>query len=239
MGWSFIFDVIFNLINGAFLLVGYLTNGTEFPKPLSEQEEKNLFVKLEQGDSTAKNELISKNLRLVAHIVKKYHSQSWDTDDLISIGTIGLIKAIENFDNSKNNRLVTYAARCVDNEILMYIRYNKKTKYELYLQEPVGVDTDGNEFCLIDLLGTQGDAVYDEVESSILIKKAYELMETVLNDKEKVIIQLRYGLVCEPKTQREIAQLLCISRSYVSRIETRALKILKNDMEKKENKLQN
>jgi RNA polymerase sporulation-specific sigma factor len=194
-----------------------------------------LFVRLEQGDSTAKTELISKNLRLVAHIVKKYNFPSWEVDDLISIGTVGLIKAIEKFDYSKGSRLVTYAARCVDNEILMYIRYNKKNKSEVYLQEPLGVDTDGSEFCLIDLLGTHGDLVHEEVEKSILIKQVYELMKTVLDNKENVIIQLRYGLSCESKTQREIAEIFGISRSYVSRIETRALKILKKEMEKKVN----
>lgn len=221
---------MFNLIHEIFLLVGYLTNGTEFPMPLSEEEEKSLFERFKQGDITVKNEIISRNLRLVAHISKKYNPHSWDSDDLISIGTIGLIKAVDSFDSRRGSRFATYASRCIDNEILMQIRNRKKSKTEVSLQDPIGVDSEGNEICLIDVLGTNSDMVHDEVESNILIKKLYEIMETVLDERERIIIKLRFGLYCEPKTQREIAVLLGVSRSYISRIETKAVNLLKKAM---------
>ncbi|GFR36399.1 sigma-70 family RNA polymerase sigma factor [Thermobrachium celere] len=155
-----------------------------------------------------------------------------DSDDLISIGTVGLIKAIESFDYDKGNRLATYAARCIENEILMYMRSVKKVKTEVYLQDPIGVDKEGNEICLMDVLGTESDKILDEVESKISIRKLYRIIDKVLEEKEKIIIKLRYGLCGEPKTQMEIAQLLGISRSYVSRIEKRALKKLAKEMQK-------
>lgn len=224
------FDIFFNLLDEFFFLVGYITNGSSFPHPLTEDEEKNLFCKYKLGDETAKNELVTRNLRLVAHIIKKFNPQSRDADDLISIGTVGLIKAIESFDYNKGNRLATYAARCIENEILMYVRSSKKTKSEVYLQDPIGVDREGNEICLMDVLGTESDSVLDEVENKISIKKLYGLIEKVLEGKEKLIIQLRYGLTGEPQTQREIAKYLGISRSYVSRIEKKALKKLAKEM---------
>jgi RNA polymerase sporulation-specific sigma factor len=226
-----IFDMFFNMLDQVFLLVGYVTSGNSFPQPLNEEEERNLFTSYKLGDDSAKNELITRNLRLVAHIIKKFNPSSKDTDDLISIGTVGLIKAIESFDYNKGNRLATYAARCIENEILMYARTSKKVKSEVYLQDPIGVDKEGNEICLIDVLGTESDAVLDEVESKISIKKLYSLIEKILEEKEKLIIQLRYGLVGEPKTQREIAKQLGISRSYVSRIEKKALKKLGKEMQ--------
>lgn len=225
-----IFDIILGVLDEIFLLVGYITNGNSFPHPLTEDEERSLFYRYKLGDETAKNELITRNLRLVAHIIKKFNPQSKDADDLISIGTVGLIKAIESFDYNKGNRLATYAARCIENEILMYVRSNKKTKSEVYLQDPIGVDREGNEICLMDVLGTESDSVLDEVENKISIKKLYVLIEKMLEGKEKLIIQLRYGLTGEPKTQREIAKLLGISRSYVSRIEKKALKKLAKEM---------
>jgi RNA polymerase sporulation-specific sigma factor len=224
-------DLVFNLMDQVFLLIGYVTNGNSFPQPLNEEEERNLFATYKSGDESAKNELITRNLRLVAHIIKKFNPSSRDTDDLISIGTVGLIKAIESFDFNKGNRLATYAARCIENEILMHARTSKKTKSEVYLQDPIGVDKEGNEICLIDVLGTESDAVLDEVESKISVKRLYTLIEKILEEKEKLIIQLRYGLVGEPKTQREIAKQLGISRSYVSRIEKKALKKLAKEME--------
>lgn len=225
-----IFDIVFNLLAECFFLVGYITNGNSFPHPLTEDEEKDLFAKYKIGNDDAKNELITRNLRLVAHIIKKFNPQSRDSDDLISIGTVGLIKAIESFDYNKGNRLATYAARCIENEILMNVRSNKKIKAEVYLQDPIGVDREGNEICLMDVLGTDNDSVLDEVESKISIKKLYNVIEGVLEGKEKIIIKLRYGLSCEPQTQREIAQSLGISRSYVSRIEKKALKKLAKEM---------
>lgn len=225
-----IFNVIINLLDELFVLVGYITNGNSFPHPLTEEEERELFSKYKSGNESAKNELITRNLRLVAHIIKKFNPQSREADDLISIGTVGLIKAIESFDYNKGNRLATYAARCIENEILMYVRSNKKVKSEVYLQDPIGVDREGNEICLMDVLGTESDAVLDEVENKISIKKLYSVIEKVLEGKEKLIIKLRYGLSCEPQTQREIAKTLGISRSYVSRIEKKALKKLAKEM---------
>lgn len=221
-----ILDIIFNLIGECYFLVGYITDGNAFPQPLSESEERELFEKYELGDENAKSELISRNLRLVVHIIKKFSFQG-NTDDIISTGAVGLIKAIENFDYKKGSRLATYAARCIENEILMYIRSTRKFKAEVYLDDPIGIDKDGNEINLLDVLGTDRDAVHDEVEIKISTKKVYELIDLILDDREKVVIKLRFGLGEEAKTQREISELLGTSRSYISRIETKALKKLK------------
>ncbi len=209
------------------LLVSYVSSNTSFPKPLSPEEEVYYLELYEQGDEEAKNILVERNLRLVAHIVKKYHNIGREVDDLISIGTIGLIKAITTFNRSKGTRLATYAARCIENEILMTIRSNKKTKNEVSLQDPIGIDKEGNEISLIDILGTDCDQVLDEVELKIQVKKLYEKMSNILKNREKTVLQLRYGLANGgSKTQREIAKMLGISRSYVSRIEKRAIKKL-------------
>ncbi len=226
-----ILDVLFNLLDGVILLAGYVTNGSSFPQPLNEEEERNLFYAYKNGDEKAKNELITRNLRLVAHIIKKFNLMTRDSDDLISIGTVGLIKAIESFDYKKGNRLATYAARCIENEVLMYVRSCKKCKSEVYLQDPIGVDKEGNEISLQDILGTESEAVLDEVENRISIQKLYGLIDKMLEGKEKLIIQLRYGLTGNPQTQREIAKSLGISRSYVSRIEKKALKKLAKEMQ--------
>lgn len=203
---------------------GYIANTSSFPKPLTREEEEYYLKLFSKGDENARNVLIERNLRLVAHIVKKYNNTGKDVDDLISIGTIGLIKAISTFDMSKGTRLATYAARCIENEILMTIRSNKKSKIEVSLQEPIGIDKEGNEISLLDILGTDMDDILDEVHLKLQIKKLYQAINRVLKDREKIIIELRYGLidgVC--KTQREIANMLGISRSYVSRIEKRAI----------------
>ncbi|MTI67951.1 MAG: RNA polymerase sporulation sigma factor SigK [Firmicutes bacterium] len=219
--------VLGELLKPTFLFLGYLSNNNSFPQPLSSEEEEKYLILYEQGDEEAKNILIERNLRLVAHIVKKYHNTGREIDDLISIGTIGLIKAITTFDRNKGTRLATYAARCIDNEILMKIRSDKKTRSEVSLQDPIGVDKEGNEISLIDILGSNCDDVIDEVHLKIEVKKLYNRMAKVLKKREKKIIELRYGL-CEGgcKTQREIAKMLGISRSYVSRIEKRAVKKL-------------
>lgn len=215
------------LLNPVFLLVGYISNSNSFPQPLSAEEEEKYLIMYEEGDEEAKNILIERNLRLVAHIVKKYHNTGKDQDDLISIGTIGLIKAIATFDRKKGTRLATYAARCIDNEILMTIRSNKKTRSEVSLQDPIGIDKEGSEISLIDILGSEADDVIDEVDLKIQVKKLYKKMGNCLKDREKIIILLRYGLTSEGcKTQREIAKRLGISRSYVSRLEKRAVKKL-------------
>lgn len=220
------------LLNPFLIFSGYISSTNSFPNPLTKEEEEHYLDLYEQGDEEARNILIERNLRLVAHIVKKYTNTGKDLDDLISIGTIGLIKAISTYDKEKGTRLATYAARCIDNEILMTIRADKKSKVEVSLQEPIGVDKEGNEISLIDILGTEADEVIDEVDLKIQVKKLYSKINEVLKGREKTIIELRYGLVdggC--KTQREIANFLGISRSYVSRIEKRAIKKLNKAFE--------
>ena len=223
--------ILGGLLRPFVVLCGYMINSNSFPKPLTKEEELKYLELYQNGDLEAKKVLIERNLRLVAHIVKKYNNTGKDLDDLISIGTIGLIKAISTFNPSKGTRLATYAARCIENEILMTIRASKKLKVELSLHEPIGMDKEGNEINLLDILGTEVDQVIDEVDLRIQSKKLYKAINEVLKDREKVIIELRYGLVdggC--KTQREIALLLGISRSYVSRIETRAIEKLNKEL---------
>lgn len=223
---------ILNLVKPLSIYLGYISNNNSFPQPLSKEDEEKYLILFEHGDEEAKNVLIERNLRLVAHIVKKYHNTGREVDDLISIGTIGLIKAISTFDRTKGTRLATYAARCIDNEILMCIRSDKKTKSEVSLQDPIGVDKEGNEISLIDILGTDPDEVVDEVDLKIKVRKLYKKMNRVLKCRERRIIELRYGLCeCGCKTQREIAKMLGISRSYVSRIEKRAVTKLNKAME--------
>ena len=226
--------ILSHLFKPFIILCGYMINSNSFPQPLTSEEEEEYLKLYAQGDENARRILIERNLRLVAHIVKKYNNTGKDMDDLISIGTIGLIKAIATYDSSKGTRLATYASRCIENEILMTIRSNKKTKMEYSLQDPIGIDKEGNEISLLDILGTDGDEIINEVELRIQTKKLYRAIDRCLKDREKVIIQLRYGLIDgECKTQREIAGLLGISRSYVSRIETRAIKKLYKEMSKK------
>nr|WP_055667953.1 RNA polymerase sporulation sigma factor SigK [Desnuesiella massiliensis] len=223
----FIFNHIFDVIGSITLLAGYITGNNSFPQPLDEKEEECYLIKLKNGDLNAKNILVERNLRLVAHIVKKYSYPGKDIDDLISIGTVGLIKAIDSFDYTKGTRLATYAARCIENEILMLIRNNKKSKGEVYLQDPIGIDKEGNEISLLDVLSSEEDSILEIVESKIQIKKLYNKINSSLHERERLIIEMRYGLIDgKAKTQREIAKLLGISRSYVSRIEKRALKKL-------------
>ncbi|AEE96304.1 RNA polymerase sporulation sigma factor SigK [Mahella australiensis] len=214
------------------LLTSYVSNNNSFPQPLSYEEERHYLELYEQGDQQAKNILIEHNLRLVAHIVKKYNNAVKDPEDLISIGTIGLIKGITTFDSNKGTRLATYAARCIENEILMYVRASKKEKKEVFLQEPIGTDKEGNEVTLIDILGTDEDTITDQVSDKMQIAKLYKKMGSVLKDRERLILELRYGLINgNDKTQREIAQMLGISRSYVSRIEKKALNKLNKELQ--------
>ena len=229
----FMLQYLLELVGSKIFLTGYVTGNSTFPKPLNEKEEKIYLERLKDGDVEAKRVLVERNLRLVAHIVKKYSSNyqnSKEMDDLISIGTIGLIKAIDSFDTNKGIRLATYAAKCIDNEILMFFRNTKKTKGEVFLQDPIGVDKEGNEICLIDILSSDSDSVLEAVENSLQVKELYKKMSDVLSPREKEIIQMRYGLLDgDIKTQREIAGILGISRSYVSRIEKKALKKLNNE----------
>ncbi|MBW9152781.1 RNA polymerase sporulation sigma factor SigK [Clostridium estertheticum] len=227
----FFMNCLLDMIGNVTFLTAYITGSSSFPQPLSEEEEKFYLIKLGEGDLLAKGTLVERNLRLVAHIVKKYSYPGKDVDDLISIGTVGLIKAIDSFDINKGTRLATYAARCIENEILMLIRNNKKTKGEVYLQDPIGTDKEGNEISLMDVLSSDEDSIVDIVESKIQIKKLYNKINVALMDREKTIIQMRYGLLDgNPRTQREIALILGISRSYVSRIEKRALKKLNKEL---------
>ena len=219
------------MIGNVTLLTAYITGSGSFPKPLCEEEEKSYLIKFKEGDLLAKGILVERNLRLVAHIVKKYSYPGKDVEELISIGTVGLIKAIEAFDISKGVRLATYASRCIENEILMLIRNNKKTKGDVYLQDPIGTDKEGNEISLMDVLSGDEDSIFEIVENKIQIQKLYDKINFNLTDREKTIIQMRYGLLDgNPRTQREIALILGISRSYVSRIEKCALKRLNKEL---------
>ena len=214
----------FGFIQNAIVVFGYIQGGNLFPEPLSPEEEKICIENMSNGDEEARNILIERNLRLVAHVSKKYSTTNIDQDDLISIGTIGLIKAINSFDYTKNIKLATYAARCIDNEILMFIRSNKKTKSEIFLNEAIGKDKDDNEISLIDVIEKDEMCVDDEIDLKLRIKELYNKMKEILKGREKTILELRFGLGgTKPKTQHEIAEMLGISRSYVSRIETKAI----------------
>lgn len=225
------FAIIFESINKIFFLLGHVSSPNSFPQPLSVEEELKYLDMYKNGSEDARNILIERNLRLVAHIVKKYSSTGNENDDLISIGTIGLIKAISTYDMEKGTRLATYAARCIENEILMQIRSDRKIQSEVSLQDPIGVDREGNEIALIDVIGNDIDSVIDEVELKILVKKLYNKMKSVLKSREKTVLELRYGLTNgATMTQREIAKILGISRSYVSRIEKKAIKKLSKEL---------
>jgi RNA polymerase sporulation-specific sigma factor len=204
-----------------------VTDTDAFPKPLSKKEEEQALRELSEGSEEARKRLIEHNLRLVAHIIKKYYSNYSEQDDLISIGTIGLIKAISTFRPEKGTRLATYAAKCIDNEILMSLRSSKKRQNEVLLQDPVGKDKDGREITLIDKLSNEGENVFDDVDTKLQMRSLYESMKYILTKREKKIIELRYGLETGcVYTQRDIAKMLNISRSYVSRIEKKAIEKL-------------
>ena len=199
-----------------------------FPQPLTSAEEQLYLQKYTEGDLEAKHILIERNLRLVAHIVKKYQTHEEDSEDLLSIGTIGLIKAIVTFNPTKSVRLGTYAARCIENEILMYLRSKKKSSKEVSLYEPIGTDREGNEIQLFDIIETPADDAIQKVTLKNDIKLLYSKVESVLTPRERLVLKMRYGLYNEEEyTQREIAQRLGISRSYVSRIEKSAIEKLR------------
>lgn len=212
-------------------LIGVLSVKS-FPKPLSTKEEQVYLGLCKEGVKEARDILIERNQRLVAHIVKKYNASDKDTDDLISIGTIGLIKAIDTFDMSKGIRLATYASRCIENELLMLLRSEKKQSKEVYLYEPIGADKEGNEINLLDIIESVDIDIVEDLELKRNVKLLYNLLNEVLTEREKQIIMLRYGLGNGKEvTQREIAASLNISRSYVSRIEKKALRKLKESFE--------
>ncbi|MGN1059145.1 MAG: RNA polymerase sporulation sigma factor SigK [Clostridia bacterium] len=209
---------------GPFFLSYVSNNAGSFPKPLSAKEEAACLELCRKGDEDAKNRLIEHNLRLVAHIAKKYTQiPGADSEDLISIGTVGLIKAISSFDGTKNTRLATYAARCIENEILMYMRASKKVQQEVSLNECLGHDSDGNEITFMDILTAEDEDVAERADLNIDIRKLYRYLDKSLIEREKQIILLRYGLTGKQVTQRKIARQMNISRSYVSRIEKKAL----------------
>ena len=211
-------------LKSAIFVVGYIQSTNLFPEPLSSEEEKACLKRLKNGDEEARNILIERNLRLVAHVSKKYSTTNIEQDDLISIGTIGLIKGINSFDSSKNIRLATYVARCIENEILMFLRSSKKTKSEVYLNEPIGKDKDDNVITLQEILENNERSIEDSIDLKLKQKKLYEKMETTLKPREKEILVLRFGLNNKkPLTQNEVADIYGISRSYVSRIESKAI----------------
>ena len=203
-----------------------------FLDPLTKEEEEECIKKASMGDKNARNKLIEHNLRLVAHIVKKFDYKNVDQDDLISIGTIGLIKGVDSFSKSHGTKITTYCARCIENEILMYLRRTNKTKMEVSIDEPLNVDWDGNELLLSDILGTDSDVISKDIEDEIDRKMLNKAMET-LSDREKLIIRLRFGIggeESEEKTQKEVADLLGISQSYISRLEKKIIHRLKREM---------
>ena len=225
------FGIFFELIKNLFFMLGYFGNMNSFPPSLTKKEEEELIIKMEAGDSEARNTLIERNLRLVAYVSKKYNKENKETDDLISIGTIGLIKAVNTFKSDKNIRFATYAVRCIENEILMVLRSEKKLVNEVSLEEPIGKDSEGNEISLIDVIADENGDVFSEVMKNINQKKLYNAIEH-LTPREKEIIILRYGLKDgKAIPQREIAKKFKISRSYVSRIEKKALEKLLDVMD--------
>lgn len=219
-------------IKSAILVVGYIQSSNLFPEPLTPEEEATYLNKLKDGDEESRNILIERNLRLVAHVAKKYSTSNVDNDDLISIGSIGLIKGINSFNVDKGVRLSTYVSRCIDNEILMYLRSSKKLQNEVYLNDTIGEDKDSNVVTLQEVLETDERSIEEQVDLKLQIKKMYSKISNLLKDREKTILNLRFGLDGnKPKTQNEIAKSMGISRSYVSRIETKAINKLAKSFE--------
>lgn len=218
------------ILSNMICLILHITDTDTFPKPLSKKEENLLLEKLSQGDEAARKKLIEHNLRLVAHIVKKYYANYSEQDDLISIGTIGLIKGINSFNCEKGTKLATYCARCIENEILMYFRNNKKLSQEISFSEPIDTDSEGNPLTLMDIIAID-DTIVDDIDTKGKLKKLVYLINNINDQRDKLIIVKRYGLDgCEPLTQKEIAKELNISRSYVSRIEKRIIEDLRNSI---------
>lgn len=230
---SYFLVSFFEFLKTAFFMLGYIQNSNLFPEPLSAEEEKYYLEKFMEGDEEARNILIERNLRLVAHICKKYNIPSIEQDDLISIGTIGFIKGINSFKPDKNVKLATYASRCIENEILMFLRSNKKLGAEVYLNEPIGKDKDNNEITLIDVLENDEKSIEEEIDFKLKLRNTYQKIKEILKDKEQLVINLRFGLGGKkPKTQNEVAEIMGISRSYVSRIEKKAIGKLTNELSK-------
>ena len=229
---GFIAMVALSVLKGLSLLLSYITNNA-FPQPLEEEEEQKYLVLLQQGDQKARNILIEHNLRLVAHITKKFENTGEDSDDLISIGTVGLIKAINTYNINKGTKLATYAARCIENEILMHLRAMKKTRGEVYLYDSIGTDKEGNEITLIDILSSDQD-VAEMVENSCERQRIMKKVN-ILSPREQKVLAMRFGLFQGlRRTQRDIARKMGISRSYVSRIEKKAIQKLLKELSAEE-----
>lgn len=230
---SSLLSALVYFVKETLFFVSYVKNHA-FPQPLSAEDEAKYLNLMHKGDEDARNRLIEHNLRLVAHIVKKFENTGEDNEDLISIGTIGLIKGIESFSPGKGTKLATYAARCIENEILMHLRALKKTKKDVSLQDPIGQDKEGNEISLIDILKAENADVVELIQLNMEVEKIQEYLQ-ILDKREKEVIIGRYGLgLKEEMTQREIAKTLGISRSYVSRIEKRALMKIFHEFYRKE-----
>lgn len=212
--------------------IHYIGGSETLPPPLTKEEEEVLLEKLPEGDNAVKSMLIERNLRLVVYIARKFDNTGVNIEDLVSIGSIGLIKAVNTFDTDKKIKLATYASRCIENEILMFLRRNNKVKTEVSLDEPLNIDWDGNELLLSDILGTENDTIFRDLEEEVdkkILKKALEK----LNDREKVIMRLRFGLNDGvEKTQKDVADMLGISQSYISRLEKRIIKRLRKEFNK-------
>ncbi len=222
------FGAFDSMMRSIIFLISFISGNNSFPKPLSAKEEKLYIEKMAEGDIDAKNKLIEHNLRLVVHIAKKYSAGIRDNEDLISLGTIGLIKGINSFDASKGTRLATYAARCIENEILMLMRANKKTQGDVSLNDPIGTDKEGNQILLMDIIGADEEDVIREIDNREQVKRLYQNIKNNLDAREREIIKMRYGLGDGKEwTQAEIAKLMNISRSYVSRIEKKAIEKLR------------
>ena len=226
------FEFLSFLLGKITFFAGSVLGGSSFPNPLSAEEEEECLIKMKQGDKSAKDKLVSHNMRLVAHVVKKYNGSA-DTDDLISVGSIGLIKAINTYERGKGTQLATYTARCIENEILMLLRANKKHRNDVYLSDPVGTDKDGNELTLMDLLSEKEDTVFSQVDKGIERDKFLQFIKSQLTQREYTVLCLRYGLKGERTyAQREVARFLKISRSYISRIEKKAIDKLRTAVKK-------
>ena len=229
------FDLLALLGQYVCFFVLHVCGSGSFPKPLSEKKEREYLLRMKNGDKNARNILVEHNLRLVAHIIKKYYGKQNEQDDLVSIGTIGLIKAVDTFNPDKNIRLSSYASRCIENEILMHFRAAKKTAQDISLNETIDTDKDGNPLTLLDIMAVD-DHILDDLDKKLNTQKLGKFINEELTEREKTVIVLRYGLNGnEPMTQKNVAKLLNISRSYVSRIETKALKQLRKRFETSSN----
>jgi RNA polymerase sporulation-specific sigma factor len=227
--WELLIQVLSRMV----FMALHVVNSSSFPRPLSLAQEREALAAMRQGDNKARQKLIEHNLRLVAHIIKKYHANAQNQEDLVSIGTIGLIKAVDTFNETKGPRLATYAARCIENEILMHFRAGKKTAQDVSLSEPIDTDSEGRPLTLMDVLA-QEDTIVDDLDLKLNLQKLRPYIDECLDPREREIIYMRYGLDTKAMTQWQVAKRLDISRSYVSRLETKALLKLRRRYERGE-----